>query len=358
MLDLWIRRPIFPGVRNLIAACGAALLFAFAANIHAHGVTLKYQDAEPADAAFSANFLQPWANKIHDDSRGRINLLIAPQDPATANPDLFRVVMDRGADIVWLNLQGPAKSYPRFMVFGTALEGATSEGSSKALWMWVDMNNLAFREFIEMRILAAARHDAPLFHMRENALSSLSDLKGAKIAIPTPEAATFLSKLGALPVVVPGPALSDALAQRGVDGVLLSWSSLARLKLESLVKSHSDAPQGAPWPYSELSVLLMNPDAYRGLADDLKQTMRANSGDNVSALIGKTIDEAALAARERAVERGETINALPQSDLDQWRDAATAAVSERVVTLDALGLKGEKLVSKARAVIVEYDPGR
>ena len=183
-------------------------------------------------------------------------------------------------------------------------------------------------------------------------------LNGRASAHHISEAVTFLSKLGASPVVVPEPALSNALAEQDVDGVLLSWSSLASLKLESLVKAHSEAPKGAPWPYAELSVLLMNPDAYRGLADDLKQTIRANSGDIVSAQIGKSIDEAAQAARNSAVERGDSINALPESDLDQWRDAATATVSERVVALDALGLKGEKIVSKARAVIVQYDPNQ
>jgi len=350
-------RQMFPGSRILMT-CATLLLFVHAADVSAHGVTLKYQDGEPADSAFTRNFLQPWAHRIHEDSRGRINLLIAPADPANANTDLFQAVMDRGADIVWLNLPAPAATFPEFMVFATALEGATSAGSSQALWTWADTNELAFREFKEMRILAVARHDAPWFHMRDNALSSLSDLKGANIAIPTADAATFLRQLGASPVVMTGPAISEALAKNSVDGVLLSWSSLAALKLEKLVRAHSEAPAGAPWPYAELSVLLMNPEAYRGLADDLKQTIRANSGNDVSALIGKTVDEAALAARTRATERGDTIIMLPESDLGKWRDATTAAVNERVAALDALGLKGEKMMSRARALIVQYDPAR
>ena len=357
MFDPSFRRYIVARSRCL-TTCASVLLFTFAVNAYPHGVTLKYQDSEPANSAFSSGFLQPWAHKIHEDSRGRINLLVAPQDAANANADLFQAVMERNADIVWLNLQSPAASHPKFMVFGTALEGATSEGSSRALWSWVDINDLAFREFKEMRILAAVRHDAPLFHMRDIALSSLADLKGARIAIPTSGAETFLSMLGASPLVVPEADIPEALAQNRVDGVLLSWSSFASLNVGTLIKTHSNVPPGAPWPYAELSVLLMNPEAYRGLADDLKQTISANSGNDVSAQIGKTIDEAALAARLRAGERGDTINTLPESDLGNWREAATAAVNERITSLDAMGLKGEKIISKARALIVEYDSAR
>lgn len=343
---------------RFLTTCATVLLFTFSANARPHGVTLKYQDAEPANAVFATSFLQPWANKIHEDSRGRINLLITRQDPAGANADLLRNVVERDADIVWLNLQSPAAAYPRFMVFGSALEGATSEGSSQALWSWIDANDLAFREFRDMRMLAAVRRDVPLFHMRGNALSSVSDLKGAKIAIPTSGAEIFLSELGASALVVPEADIPKALEQNRVDGVLLSWSSFAALGLETLVRAHTEAPTAAPWPYAELSVLLMNPDAYRGLADDLKQTVRANSGNDLSSLIGKTMDDAARAARVHAGERGDTINMLPESDLPKWRDAATAAVNERIAALDEMGLKGKKLISKARALIVEYDSAR
>ena len=341
--------------RSRILVGAAMLSCLLAANVYAHGVTLKYQDAEPANTAFATGFLQSWANKIHEDSRGRINLLIEPKQSASANANLLKSVIDRSADIVWLRLQGPANSHPRFEVFGTALGGSTSAGSSQALWSWVDANDLGFREFKDMRILAAVRHDAPLFHMRANALSTVTDLKGAKIAIPTSDGATFLSKLGAIPLVVPEENMADALAQSRVDGVLLSWSSLAALKLEPLLKAHSAAPQGAPWPYAELSVLLMNPDAYRGLADDLKQTMRANSGNDVSASIGKTLDETAVAARKYAAERGDTVSVLPQGDLESWRNATNAELSERITALDKLGLKGKKLISRAQALVVEYD---
>ena len=341
-----------------LMAFAALLLFGFTSDAFAHGVTLKYQDTQPANSAFATSFLDPWARKIYDESGGRINLLAAPRDAASADADLFQAVRDRSADVVWMDLQQPGASFPRFSVFALALEGNSSEGSSQALWWWVDTNDLAFREFDEMRILAASRHDAPVFHMRDKSVSSLSDLKGARIAIPNSDAAQFLTAIGAQPFVTTSSAMRTALEESKVDGVLLSWSSLATLGLEELVTTHAEAPADAPWPYAEVSVLLMNPNAYRGLVDDLKQIMRANSGSDVSAWIGKTFDQSANAARKRAAERGENVSTLPAGDLDKWREAASAAVNEGVGNLDAKGLKGEKMVTKARALIAEHDPAK
>ncbi len=357
MSALAFGRHLFFGSYRLIAIA-ALLLLAFAADAFGHGVTLKYHDAQPPGSAFASQFLEPWVNKIHDESGGRINVLIAPRDTASAKTDLFQAVLDRQADIAWIDLQQPAAAYPRFSVFGMPLEGSSSAGSSQALWWWVDTNDLAFREFKEMRVLAASRHDAPVFHMRDKPVSSLSDLKGKRIAIPNSDAASFLTAIGAEPIVADNASMRSALAESRADGVLLSWSSLTEYGLQELVTTHAEAPPNAPWPYAEMSVLLMNPDAYRALADDLKQVIRANSSSDVSAWIGKTFDQAAEAARRQATENGETISALPESDLTQWREAANAAVSKGIGNLDARGLKGEKIVARARALIAEHDPAR
>ena len=351
------RQRLTSGASTLMT-CAALLYFSLAGNAFAHGVTFKLQHVEPANSAIAKQFLEPWSQKIHDESGGRINLLITPRDQSITETELFQVALERSADIVWLDVKGPSASFPRFSVFRLALEGASSEGSSQALWSWIDINDLGFREFREMRILAASRHDPPVFHMREKPLSSLSDLKGATIAIPDSDAEVFLTALGASPVILSKRAMGDALAQSSVDGVLLSWSSLAALRLEELVKAHSAAPAGAPWPYAELSVLLMNPDAYRSLADDLKLVMQANSGSDVSAWIGKTLDETAMRARKRAADRVDSIGTLPEGDLKQWREAANTAVNTRVKELDASGLKGERMISRARGLIKDYDTAR
>lgn len=350
--------------RNLIftacglPACAAVLLMTLAGNVFAHGVTLKLQSTQPSDSALNQLFISPWAQQIHDASGGRINLLATQTDQRGGDVDLFQLAQDRAADVVWLDQANAPDMFPRFSIFGSALPGSASEGSSQALWYWCEVNDLAFREFKELRILATSRHDAPLFHMREQSLASLSDLNGLKIAVPNSDGRDFLAALGASPVVMPAAEIGKALGDASVDGVLLSWSSLAARGLGDRVKVHVTAPPGAPWAYAEVSALLMNPDAYRSLADDLKTVVRSNSGIDVSAWIGRVLDEAAAKARQSAADRGDTIGSFPDSDLAAWNQAADAAISKRVKALDERGLKGDRIVTKARAIINEYDAAR
>ena len=187
-------------------------------------------------------------------------------------------------------------------------------------------------------------------------IESLSDLNGSKIAIPNPDSAALLAAVGASPIITPESSIGEALSGGKLDGALLSWSSLATLKLEELVKTHTGFPAGAPSPYAKTSVLLMNRDAYRSLADDLKRVVGDNSGSDASAWIGAVFDDGAAMARQRARERGDTINILPTDDLASWRDAVKAVVDDRIRNLDERGLKGKSLIDKARELIREYDP--
>ena len=346
--------------RSLFAASAVSLStlvfsLSLTGNALAHGVTFKLQHEQAENSALNQKFIAPWAQKIYDETGGRMNVLVTTGTDAAGPADLFQLAQDRDADMVWLTLPGLSGEFPRFGVFGTALPGATSTGSSQALWSWSDVNDLGFREFKELRVVAASRHDAPVFHMREKPVGSLADLQGLRIGIPNADGVDMLAALGASPVVMTGPEMRTALTDASADGVLLSWSSLAALGLADLVKTHASAPAGAPWAYSEVSALLLNPDAYRGLGDDLKQVIRANSGNDASAWVGKVFDETAAKTRQEAASRGATIATLPDSDLAAWNEAAEATISKRVEALNARKLRGDKTIAKARAIISEYD---
>lgn len=343
-------------VVKLVSALLVACMPVFAIDdAFAHGVTLKTRHGQSTDSAFHKSFLLPWAHKIHEESSGKVNLLIAQGDSSSDDSaTLFQMVKDRTADIVWLNVAGPTADFPRFSVFSLPLADSQSEGASRALWAYADEYDLAFREFSKMRLLAVSRHDAPLFHMRDKKIASLSDLAGTRIAIPNSETSHLLIQLGASPVVMPLPAMRDALATAKIDGVLLSWSSLTALKLEDLLKTHSALPAGAPLPYAEVSALVMNRDAYRSLGDDLKQAMKNNSGAETSALLGRVFATSAAGARQRAADRGDTVTVLPAEELPKWQIVTGTAIEKRIAELEERKLGGKNLVKKARTLLSEF----
>lgn len=341
-----LRRPqLFTSLMLLALAAGT--------DAHAHGVTLHLQHTQPATSTVSTKFIEPWTNKVHDDAGGRITLHIEPL--AAKDTDLFQLVVERQADVVWMDLTNAAEAFPRLGVFAVSLPGNTSEGSSRAVWTQVEMNDLGFREFKEMRIVAVSRRGPPLFHLRDKQPASLADLQGLKIGVPGSDGESFLKALGVSVIAMSYADMGKALENSSIDGVMLSWNSLEAYALDKFVKHHVNAPDNAVWAYAELSALLMNPNAYRAMTDDLKQVIRANSGMDASAWLGKVFDEDAAQARERAAARGAHIATLPDAELGTWEKAAEAAIAKHVEALDARKLKGARMVTSARKLITEND---
>ena len=123
--------------------------------MRAHGVTLKIQHCLPADSKFNTRFLLPWKEKLENESDGHLRIQIYPAMQLCGSPSqLYDQVRDRTADIVWTSVDNEARRFPAFEVFNLPLMTNTARGSNRALWEYVQIHNLAKREFAGVRLLA------------------------------------------------------------------------------------------------------------------------------------------------------------------------------------------------------------
>ena len=322
----------------------------------AHGVTLKVQHALPADSPFHTQFLVPWTQKVEKESGGRLHFHLYPAMQMGGEPSqLFDQARSADAELVWAGTGDAADRFPALEVFELPFMANSTQGSSRALWEYVRMSDLAHMEFDGVRVLAIHHSDAPHFHMRDRAIKSLSDLSGLKIGVPSRIARSFLAALGASPVEMPVARVSDALAKGELDGALLPWEALPALKIESSVKYHSEIDSKSPRLYSSVYVFAMNAAAYKSLPDDLKKVVLANSGAETSEWLAKVFDDGAATARKLAAGRGDAINMLPAEEVAKWKSAAQTVIGEWVKALDQRGLQGKELIDSAREALAEYD---
>lgn len=340
---------------GIAAVCLALPLWA--GTVSGHGVTLKVHHGLPADSAFHTQFLVPWTQKLEKESAGHLRFRLFPAlQMGGAAPDLYDQVKEGVADIVWTGVGYTPARFPAVEVFELPLTANSAQGSSRALWEYVRLNELSRKEFDGVRLLAVGRHDAPQLHMRNKRVQALADLAGLKIATPARSAGSFLSALGAAPVEMPATRAGAALSSGAVDGVLLPWDAVTALGIGELVKYHTQLDPQSPWLYSAVFVLAMNPATYKSLPEDLRKVISANSGADTSAWLGAVFDAAAASARQLAVDRGDAIDELPAAALVSWREPAQAMVEDWIKDLDGRGLKGRALVESARASLAEYDP--
>ncbi|TNF61115.1 MAG: TRAP transporter substrate-binding protein, partial [Burkholderiales bacterium] len=204
----------------------------------AQEVTLRFHQFLPPQATVPSKAILPWAKKIEEDSKGRIKVqMFSSMQLGGTPPQLFDQARDGVVDIVW-TLQGytPGR-FPKTEVFELPfMAGLSAEKTSRALWDYVQKN--AMDEYKDVHVLAFHTHGPGLFHTKQP-VTGLESLRGMKIRGGTRIVNNMLTKLGATPVGMPVPAVTEALSKGVLDGTTIPWEVAPALKVQELVKNHT-----------------------------------------------------------------------------------------------------------------------
>ena len=192
-------------------------------------------------------------------------------------------------------------------------------------------------------------HDEGYVHTNVRQVKTLADFKGLKLRAPTRQTNKLLAALGAGHLGMPVPAVPDAVGKGTIDGFLLPWEIMPALKLQEMVKYHSETDPSRPALYSAVFVFAMNQAKYDGLPADLRKVIDNNAGSALSQQIGKTWD-----GRKAAQERGNSFYMVPASELDNWVKASAGLYDDWVAELDKRGQPGKQMLAEARELLVKY----
>ena len=192
-------------------------------------------------------------------------------------------------------------------------------------------------------------HDEGYVHTNVRQVKTLADFKGLKLRAPTRQTNKLLAALGASPVGMPLPVVPDAVSKGTIDGFLLPWEIMPALKLQEMVKYHSETDPSRPALYSAVFVFAMNQAKYDGLPADLRKVIDNNAGSALSQQIGKTWD-----GSKAAQERGNSFYMVPASELDNWVKASAGLYDDWVAELDKRGQPGKQMLAEARELLVKY----
>jgi len=180
----------------------------------------------------------------------------------------------------------------------------------------------------------------------------MADFKGLKLRAPTRQTNKFLAALGATPVAMPVPAVGEAIAKGVIDGAVVPYEVVPSVKLQELVKFHSETDPAEPAFYTSTFVFAMNKERYAALPADLKKVIDDNSGREFSGQIGKTFLAADAAGKKLAA--GNTTNVIPAAELANWKKAGQPLIDEWIADMNKKGASGQELLDGARALIRKY----
>jgi len=338
--------------RDALRALGALAAVGAAGRAAAQQtVTLRLHQMLPPQATIPARAIVPWAQKVEAESGGRIKVQIFnAMQLGGAPPQLFDQARDGVVDLTWTVLGYTPGRFPKTEVFELPFMSGSAEHSSKAIQEYVE--KFAADEFKDVKLICVHTHGPGLFHTKQP-VTGLETLRGMKVRGGSRIINNMLTKLGATPVGMPVPAVTDALSKGTIEGTTIPWEVAPSLKVHELVRNHTTFA-GKEGLYTQTFAFSMNKAAYEKLPADLKKIIDANSGQAAATLFGKAMDDGDKAGREIAVKAGNNIVALDIAETQRWRRTAGTVETDWVNEVKGKGIDGAKLASEARALIAKY----
>lgn len=341
--------------RTLLAAAGTlAASLVLAGGAMAAEVTLRMHQFLPAQANVPKYVLDVWADRIQEQSNGRIEIQRFPSMQLGGTPpELVDQVIDGSADIIWTVAGYTPGRFPQVEVFELPFMMTNAEATSKAFYE-LGAARMMDSDFRDVHVLGLWVHGPGVIHSK-SPVRTVADLNGVKLRAPTRVTNMLFSSLGATSIGMPVPAVPESLSKGVIDATVIPWEVTGALKVAELVGHHTEF--GDSSLYTTAFLFAMNKEKYDSLPDDLKAVIDANSGLEFSGFAGKLMQDYDAPSRQIAVDRGNEIIELTPEEVQGWRDAAQPTVDAWVAEMNGKGLDGTGLLAEAQALIAKYTAG-
>ena len=318
----------------------------------AQEVTLRLGYFLSPQAALPENFIEPWAQKVMEESNGRIAIETFPNSQLAAAPATYDAIKDGIMDIGW-SLPGytPGR-FPISEVFELPFIASNAETTSQAAWDFYDAH--LREEFSDVHMIVFHVHAPGLLHIRGEPVTDLASLAGRTIRAPTRSMNAALELVGAQPVGMPVPQVPEAISRGVIDGAALPFEVTTSLKLAELVDSHSGF-EGDRAMYTATFFFAMNKDVYEGLPDSLKTVIDNNSGLETSKWAGQVMDAGDAPGLAAAKEAGNEVYTFSEAEREEWLAATQPVTDDWLELMNGAGLDGRALLQEVKDSILEYE---
>ena len=338
--------------RIAAALCGAAWLLAEPAG--AQEVILKLHHFLGPTAPAQRAFFEPWAERVAEQSNGRIAVEIYPSMTLGGSPpQLISQLRDGVVDIVWTVTSYTPGQFPRTEVFELPfVHGGDAVATNLAIQDLYD--EWLAEEYQDVHPILIHVHAGNALHTVDTPVRKPADVAGLKIRTPSRTGSFVLEALGASPVGMPVPQLPQALSKQVVDGTTIPFEVSLPLKIHELVDYDMEFEDGTRLG-TAVFLYGMNKARYDGLPDDLKAVIDQNSGANIAEEIGRVWMEVEDPGLQAAIAAGNEIIRWPVADKPEWQAAVQPAIDRWVKEVTDAGIDGQALLEAATHAVEAHN---
>ncbi|ETX08203.1 TRAP transporter substrate-binding protein [Candidatus Entotheonella palauensis] len=314
--------------------------------------TLKMVTWLPSQAG-PYRLLQAWADEVHKASGGTLTIAIAPK-PTSRPTQQYELVKTGEADLAWHIPTYNAKQFPMLLAAELPFLSADAVTDSQALWEWYT-THIGDKEYGAAKVLTLwLPGPAQLHSTRE--IKTIDDLKGMKIRVPGGLGAAMAKAIGCVPVSQPMTKLANMLQEGAIEGSLTGWRPVKRYGLESVLKYHLEAPEGAL--YTTPLALLINRDQFNRLSLEHQAVLEKLSGAHAAAFLSKRSEVGRLKVRQEVEAVPGQVTHVIGAELARWQKQLAPLEAQWVNMANAKGYDGAALLKALKDTIKKYAANR
>ena len=330
-----------------------AALVAGAASVHAQTVTLKVHHFLGPQSVQHTTMLGDWCKALDKDSNGRLQCQIFPAMQLGGTPvQLYDQTRDGVVDVAW-TLQAYTAKLQKLEVFELPFMMTNAEATSRASWDYAQ--KFMQDEFKDVKLLAVHVHGPGNIYTKSKQIKTMADLRGLKVRAPTRQVNKMIATMGATPVAMPVPQVTEALSKGVIDGAVIPYEVAPGLKVHELSNFTAETDRSFNALYTAVFVVPMNKAKYESLPPDLKAVIDKNSGRELSAFMGKTqAGHDTVGKKIFSETKNQTITVIPTAELQNWKKATDSLDDAWIKEMSGKGLNGKELFETANALIKQY----
>lgn len=313
-------------------------------------VDLKLHHFLGPQAPAHAKMLQPWADRIQEQSEGRIRIELYPaMSLGGAPPQLFRQVAEGVVDIVWTVNGYTPGLFPRAEIFELPTIFTNDLAATNLAMRDIFSDHLA-ADFADVHVLFLHVHAGQAIQMAQKLVRSPADTQGLKLRVPGPTGNAVVEAMGATPVTMPVPDLPQALGTSAVDGALIPWEIIPPLQLFESTQYQIEGPDRNRFGTTTFQVS-MNKARWDGIDPELQQIFTDNSGEDwlrEVAEIWRAADDVGI---QMAVDNGNEHVVLTEDEMAAFNQVLAPVVDDWAAAQS--GFDADALVAAARQAIAD-----
>lgn len=301
--------------------------------------------------------LLPWAQGIHEQSKGNISIDIFDANTLLIEADAYAPLVTGALEIGGIM---PTSMFPTPPVSGLLnyyLDAPNAHAASRMVWDTVQYHKALQGELQLVHLLWAWASSPAYIHSTSKPIRTATDMQGVKFLVWSNMMEKFVAAMGGIPLRCL-PAETTTLLRKGLaEGVLCPVTPLFSFGIDQYITFTTD------FPLEYLSFYMgMNQQIWDALPPHHKKIFNDTTGRTMSARCGLVLDAGEHAVRRKLQAQGHTF--MPPSEAFQLEYRKHMALirqtqADKVNVLNIAGMtEFSTLLQEIRLDIKREDSGR